>query len=108
MSHWVISVPLLESEANTRNVLHTRLKFQNLADVSSLKIPSLKIGTLDSLLSLSDDLVKISGEKYEKVRLPEVEKEGSPGSPRRTLLSFTPLFVHFQLTYYPYQRILCT
>jgi hypothetical protein len=85
MSHWVISVPLLESEANTRNVLHTRLKFQNLADVSSLKIPSLKIGTLDSLLSLSDDLVKISGEKYEKVRLPEVEKEGSPGSP-------TPLF----------------
>ena len=81
MSHWVISVPLLESEANTRNVLHTRLKFQNLADVSSLKIPSLKIGTLDSLLSLSDDLVKISGEKYEKVRLPEVEKEGSPGSP---------------------------
>lgn len=61
MVFWVVSVPLIESQHNTRNLLDTKLKYQNLADVSSVSLPTLKIGTLDSLLSLSDDLVKING-----------------------------------------------
>jgi len=61
MVFWVISVPLVESQAQTRNLLETKLKWQKLADVSNINLPTLKIGTLDSLLSLSDDLVKING-----------------------------------------------
>ena len=61
MVFWVISVPLVESQAQTRNLLETKLKWQKLADVSNVNLPTLKIGTLDSLLSLSDDLVKING-----------------------------------------------
>lgn len=63
MVYWVVSVPLVESQGHTRNLLQSKLKFQNLADVSSINLPTLKIGTLDSLLGLSDDLVKINGEK---------------------------------------------
>jgi len=79
MVYWVVSVPLVESQGHTRNLLQSKLKFQNLADVSSINLPTLKIGTLDSLLGLSDDLVKINA-----------AVESAVMKMRRTLIDLSP------------------
>jgi len=58
-SYWLIGVPNENKgdEATTRNSLMQ--KARGMASVFAFQIPSLKVGTLDSLYTLSDDLGKL-------------------------------------------------
>jgi hypothetical protein len=61
MSYWLIAVP---NERNPSKQLD-QLKYEtsDLAEVSSFVVPSkqMKVGTLDSLMALSDELAKVDG-----------------------------------------------
>jgi len=58
MSYWLISVPTeKKSESGTRKRLQDGASFY--ANIHDFKIPNLKVGTLDSLMSLSDKLQKV-------------------------------------------------
>jgi len=62
MSHfWLISVPACSSKQNAFLNLKDKIASANAeyADVAPFPIPDLKIGTLDQLVTLSDDLIKI-------------------------------------------------
>lgn len=62
MSYWLISLPFLESADRTWTLLQNKVLYENnLASNYRFKLPNLKVGTLDSLLVLSDDLVKVNG-----------------------------------------------
>jgi len=55
--YWLVSVPTQKSDEATRKRLKDATS--GYADVHDFKIPSLKVGTLDSLMSLSDKLQKM-------------------------------------------------
>eukprot|EP00808_Paulinella_micropora_P032120 g6266.t1 len=58
MSYWIVSVPTEnKSEEKTRQRLYKAC--QGYAEAVPLKIPTLKVGTLDTLMGLSDKLGKI-------------------------------------------------
>ena len=62
MSYWLVSLPYLDSEDRTWTLLQNKVLYETqLASNYRFKLPNLKVGTLDSLLVLSDDLVKVNG-----------------------------------------------
>ncbi|XP_022606899.1 V-type proton ATPase subunit C 1-B-like [Seriola dumerili] len=56
---WLISVPLDKTSSNSVEKLKRTLSKTNLASCCKFSIPDLKVGILDSLLSMSDDLSKL-------------------------------------------------
>lgn len=59
--HWLVSFPLVDGSANrTWDTLEKHTVYDH--DLSSnykLNIPDLRVGTLDTLMQLSDDLYKV-------------------------------------------------
>ncbi|CAG9465182.1 unnamed protein product [Pedinophyceae sp. YPF-701] len=59
--YWIVSMPLVQSKDNTWNLLNQKTTYE--ADYSMnfrLEMPELRCGTLDSLLTLSDDMAKLN------------------------------------------------
>ena len=59
--YWLVSLPWLDgvNEDRTWQLLQNKVSFEsNLAENYKFKLPELRVGTLDSLMVLSDDLVK--------------------------------------------------
>lgn len=84
MSYWLVSLPLLETKERTWNTLQQKTTYDNNWSINfKFDIPELRVGTLDSLMTLSDDLVKtnISLESVVgKIRRTIVDVCGSPAS----------------------------
>ena len=58
--YWLISLPLTEGRDVVWTRVQSKVKFENdLSQIYRFKLPELRVGTLDSLLALSDDLVKV-------------------------------------------------
>ena len=61
--YWLVSLPLLDdSEERAWTLVQNRTTYES--DLSSnykFVLPELRVGTLDSLMVLSDDLVKVNG-----------------------------------------------
>jgi V-type H+-transporting ATPase subunit C len=58
---WFVSVPNRgDKPESIHQQLQTKVAGQGLVRVHKFDIPSLVVGTLDSLMSLSDDLIKIN------------------------------------------------
>ena len=61
--YWLVSLPLLDdSEERAWTLMQNRTTYES--DLSSnykFVLPELRVGTLDSLMVLSDDLVKVNG-----------------------------------------------
>ena len=59
-SHWLVAVPNeLGSAKTTADRFRTALSLKgNVGEVSPFEVPAMKVGTLDSLLSLADDLAR--------------------------------------------------
>ena len=61
--YWLVSLPLLDnSEDRAWTLVQNRTTYES--DLSSnykFVLPELRVGTLDSLMVLSDDLVKVNG-----------------------------------------------
>lgn len=56
-SYWLVSVPYEESRSKTLKRLKQKMHTEGkMCDVFDFKLPQLKVGTLDELLTLSDDL----------------------------------------------------
>ena len=61
MSYWLVSLPYLDSADRTWTLLQNQVLHNNqYATNYRFKLPNLKVGTLDSLMVLSDDLVKVN------------------------------------------------
>lgn len=61
MSYWLVSLPYLDSADRTWTLLQNKVLYENnFATNYRFKLPGLKVGTLDSLMTLSDDLVKVN------------------------------------------------
>lgn len=62
MAYWLVSLPLLDnSKDRTWNTLQQKTTYDNnWATNFKFDMPELRVGTLDSLMQLSDDLVKTS------------------------------------------------
>ena len=59
--YWLTSLPLLESEDRTWTLLQNKTTYENDYSINfKFAIPDLRVGTLDSLMVLSDDLVKVN------------------------------------------------
>jgi V-type H+-transporting ATPase subunit C len=60
--YWLISLPLLKGRRDhTWELLQEKTSYgQQLSSNAKLEVPELRVGTLDTLLAHSDDLVKIS------------------------------------------------
>lgn len=59
--YWLVSLPLLETADRTWNLLQNKTTYEtDLAINYRFEIPELRVGTLDSLMVLSDDLVKVN------------------------------------------------
>lgn len=67
MSYLLIAVPTDKTGKKTRDKLRTAVEKCS-HSVSDFKIPALKVGTLDSLMQLSDELLKVDtfGEQVSK------------------------------------------
>lgn len=61
--YWLVSLPWMDNnEDRTWQLLQNKVTFEsNLAENYKFKLPELRVGTLDSLMVLSDDLVKTNG-----------------------------------------------
>ena len=60
--YWLCALPLLDSKDRTWNLLQQRTTYDNDMSINyRFELPELRIGTLDSLMVLSDDLVKVNG-----------------------------------------------
>lgn len=58
--YWLISLPLTEGRDVVWTRVQSKVKFESdLSQIYRFKLPELRVGTLDSLLALSDDLVKV-------------------------------------------------
>jgi V-type H+-transporting ATPase subunit C len=62
MVYWLVSLPLLQGRRDrTWEVLQEKTSYgQQLSSNSKLEVPELRVGTLDTLMALSDDLVKVN------------------------------------------------
>ncbi len=59
--HWLVSLPLLGSRDETWNKLQQISTYDApLSSNHKFNIPELRVGTLDTLMVLSDDLVKVN------------------------------------------------
>lgn len=57
--YWLVSLPLLESADRTWATINNETTYSNDYSINfRFNIPELRVGTLDTLLVLSDDLVK--------------------------------------------------
>jgi len=59
--YWLVSLPLVEEQARIWSRLQSKTVYE--ADLSKsfrFELPELRVGTLDSLMVLSDDLVKVT------------------------------------------------
>lgn len=57
--YWIVSVPYEENKSKTfKNIKQKLQTEQKLCECFEFKIPKLKTGTLDQLMTLSDDLIK--------------------------------------------------
>lgn len=60
--YWLCALPLLDSKDRTWNSLQQRTTYDTDMSINyRFELPELRIGTLDSLMVLSDDLVKVNG-----------------------------------------------
>lgn len=58
--YWLISLPLGEGRETVWANVQSKVKIESgLSQIYRFKLPELRVGTLDSLLALSDDLVKV-------------------------------------------------
>jgi V-type H+-transporting ATPase subunit C len=59
--YWLVSLPLLDSGDRTWNLLQNKTTYETDLSINyRFEIPELRVGTLDSLMVLSDDLVKVN------------------------------------------------
>lgn len=59
--YWLVSLPLLETADRTWNLLQNKTTYETDLSINyRFEIPELRVGTLDSLMVLSDDLVKVN------------------------------------------------
>ncbi|KAK9917348.1 hypothetical protein WJX75_003410 [Coccomyxa subellipsoidea] len=59
--YWLVSLPLLESEDRSWTLVQNKTTYENDYSINfRFAIPDLRVGTLDSLMVLSDDLVKVN------------------------------------------------
>ena len=77
MVYWLVSLPLLDNQKErTWSTLQQKTTYDNDWSVNfKFDLPELRVGTLDSLMQLSDDLVKTS-----------VSLDGIVGKIRRTIV----------------------
>mmetsp|Transcript_29338 Transcript_29338/g.82737 ORF Transcript_29338/g.82737 Transcript_29338/m.82737 type:complete len:370 (+) Transcript_29338:293-1402(+) len=77
MSYWLVSLPLMDGQKDrTWNTLQQKTTYDNDWSVNfKFDLPELRVGTLDSLMQLSDDLVKTS-----------ISLDGIVGKIRRTIV----------------------
>eukprot|EP00898_Chlorokybus_atmophyticus_P008580 jgi/Chlat1/8723/Chrsp9S08577 len=62
MVYWLISVPVEGTRDNTWDSLQNKTVYErDLAQNHKFNIPELRVGTLDALLTLSDELQKVNG-----------------------------------------------
>jgi len=60
--YWLCALPLLDSKDRTWNLLQQKTTYDTDMSINyRFELPELRIGTLDSLMVLSDDLVKVNG-----------------------------------------------
>ena len=60
--YWLCALPLLDSKDRTWNLLQQKTTYDTEMSINyRFELPELRIGTLDSLMVLSDDLVKVNG-----------------------------------------------
>lgn len=61
--YWLVSLPLLDdSEERAWTLVQNRTTYEShLSSNYKFVLPELRVGTLDSLMVLSDDLVKVNG-----------------------------------------------
>jgi hypothetical protein len=55
---WLISVPYEDSQKKTFKTIERALRDQKLCEVFEFRVPKLKAGTLDTMMTLGDDLAK--------------------------------------------------
>ncbi len=59
--YWLVSLPLLESADRTWTLVNNKTTYENDYSINfKFTMPELRVGTLDSLLVLSDDLIKVN------------------------------------------------
>jgi V-type H+-transporting ATPase subunit C len=59
--YWLVCLPILESEERTWTLLQNKTTYESDLSINfKFAIPELRVGTLDTLMVLSDDLVKVN------------------------------------------------
>ena len=59
--YWLVCLPILESEERTWTLLQNKTTYESDLSINfKFAIPELRVGTLDILMGLSDDLVKVN------------------------------------------------
>lgn len=59
--YWLVSLPLIETHERTWDLLEQKSTYDNDFSINfRFELPDLRVGTLDALLGLSDDLVKVN------------------------------------------------
>jgi len=57
--YWLIAVPPTDNPTNFVTLKRKVNEENRYCEINNFKIPSLKVGTLDTLMQLSEDLVKV-------------------------------------------------
>lgn len=82
-TYWLVSLPLEGSRERTWSILQDKTTHDNDLSVNyKFNVPELRVGTLDSLLALSDDLVKVNSlveVVAQKIRRQVIELGASEG-----------------------------
>jgi len=59
--YWLVCLPILESEERTWTLLQNKTTYESDYSINfKFAIPELRVGTLDTLMVLSDELVKVN------------------------------------------------
>ena len=59
--YWLVCLPILEPEERTWTLLQNKTTYESDLSINfKFAIPELRVGTLDTLMVLSDDLVKVN------------------------------------------------
>jgi V-type H+-transporting ATPase subunit C len=68
--YWLVSLPLVEAQDRIWSRLQSKTVYEaDLSQTFRFELPELRVGTLDSLMVLSDDLVKVSLHCTERVKI---------------------------------------
>jgi len=80
--YWLVCLPILESEERTWTLLQNKTTYESDYSINfKFAIPELRVGTLDTLMVLSDELVKVNAlveSVVNKIRR-QLFEMGSPG-----------------------------